>query len=330
MNTQNKNLVFTAIFLSLSLIGCGGGGDSSSDNSKPSTVQDSLDNGTRYYSVDYALNKGSDNLTMKYFEIFNKQFKDETTNTSLNIYVLTANKLYTPQEIVANTVALNSMTSWTLTFIGNVKTDIKLEKVDVSGKNIFDTVLPGYRSLGFDSENSYFEARKLLASYGNDRFPQGSNCYRFISRKNNQDYFSFNADDELNKTFEEFDSGNLSYVDYLNKTYEGLGITYRYSSGNWQNVPWTTIYETDTGVRDKSAVAVKYQNKTYLADYDSEIEWTRAKEIKQWEKLLAAATTDKQRRTATLNIERLKNGCFIYNTQAASALVSLRLIDWNK
>lgn len=79
-------------------------------------------------------------------------------------WCLTANKLYTPLEIAANTVALNSMTSWTLTFIGNVKTDIKLEKVDVSGKNIFDTVLPGYRSLGFDSENSYFEARKLLAS----------------------------------------------------------------------------------------------------------------------------------------------------------------------
>ncbi len=162
MNTQNKKLAFTAIFLSLSLVGCGGGGDSSSDNSKPSTAQDSLDNGTRYYAVNYELDDDSDNLTMEYYEIFNKQFKSSDANKFLGEYILTANKLYTPREIAPNTVALNSMTSWTSTLIGNVKTDLKLEKVDVSGKNIFDTVLPGYRSLGFDSENSYFEARKLL------------------------------------------------------------------------------------------------------------------------------------------------------------------------
>ena len=329
MSIQKKKLAFTAICLSLLLVGCGGGGDSSSNNSNTSTAQDSLDNGTRYYFVDYELDNDSDNLTMKYFEIFNKQFKDTEANKSLDEYILTANKLYTPRDIAVNTVALNSLTSWTSTFIGNVKTDIKLEKIDISGKNIFDTVLPGYRSLGFDSENSYFEARKLLASYGNDRFPQGSNCYRFISRKNNQDYFSFNTDNEFNQTFEEFNNDNLGYVDYLNKKYEALGITYRYSSGSWQNVPWTTIYETDTGVGNSDAVAVKYQNRTYLADYNSSIEWTSTKEIKQWEKLLGIATTDEQRRTATLNIEKLKKGCAVYNSKAASALASLRLIDWN-
>lgn len=330
MNTQNKNLAFTAIFLSLSLVGCGGGNDSSSDNSKPSTAQDSLDNGTRYYSVNYELDDDSDNLTMEYYEIFNKQFKSSDANKFLGEYILTANKLYTPREIAPNTVALNSMTSWTSTLIGNVKTDLKLEKVDVSGKNIFDTVLPGYRSLGFDSENNYNEARKLLASYGNDRFPQGSNCYRFISQKNNQDYFSFKTDTESKRTFEELKEASSGYVDFLNQQVKPLDLTYRYSSGNWQNVPWTTIYETDTGITSDDYVAVKYQDKTYLANYESDIEWTRAKEIKQWEKLLAIATTDKQRRTATLNIERFKNGCFIYNTQAASALASLRLIDWNK
>ena len=330
MTTQNKKLAFTAIFLSLSLIGCGGGGDSSSDNSNTSTAQDSLDNGTRYYFVDYELDDGSDNLTMKYFEVFNKQFKNTESNKFLGEYILTANKLYIPREIAVNTVVLNSMTSWTSTLIGNVKTDLKLEKVDISGKNIFDTVLPGYRSLGFDSENSYDEARKLLASYGKDSFPKGSNCYRFISRKNNQDYFSFKTDNEFNQTFEDFNNDNLGYVDYLNKKYEQLGITYRYSSGNWQNVPWTTVYETDTGAAKSDGVAVKYQNRTYLAEYNSSIEWTNAKEIGQWEKLLGVTTTDKQTRTAKLNIEQLKKGCTVYNSKAASALASLRLIDWNK
>lgn len=329
MTIQNKKLAFTAIFLSLSLIGCGGGADSSSDNSNTSTTQDSLDNGTRYYFVDYELDDGSDNLTMEYFEIFNKQFKNSEANKFLGEYILTANKLYTPREIAVNTVVLNSMTSWTSTLIGNVKTDLKLEKFDISGKNIFDTVLPGYRSLGFDSENSYDEARKLLASYGKDSFPQGSNCYRFISRKNNQDYFSFKTDNEFNQTFEDFKETSSDYVNYLNQQLKPLGVTYRYSSGSWQNIPWTTVYETDTGAANDDYVAVKYQNKTYLADYNSEIEWTNAKGIKQWEKLLGIATTDKQTRTAKLNIEQLKKGCAVYNSKAASALASLRLIDWN-
>ncbi|MCX5468444.1 hypothetical protein [Acinetobacter nematophilus] len=203
---------------------------------------------------------------MEYFEIFNKQFKSAEANKFLGVYILTANKLYTPREIAVNTVVLNSMTSWTSTFIGNVKTDLKLEKVDISGKNIFDTLLPGYRTLGFDNENDYGEARKLLASYGKDRFPQGSHCYRFVSTKNNQDYFSFKTDNEFNQPFEDFNNDNLGYVDYLNEFYKPLGLSYRYESGNWQGTPWTTIYEIELGTGDEDAVAVKYQNKTYLAE----------------------------------------------------------------
>lgn len=74
-------------FLSLSLVGCGGGGDSSSDNLETPTAQDSLDDGTRYYSVNYELDDGSDNLTMQYYEIFNKQFKSSDANKFLGEYI---------------------------------------------------------------------------------------------------------------------------------------------------------------------------------------------------------------------------------------------------
>jgi hypothetical protein len=328
MNIQTKKIALTTLFLPLLLIGCGGGSDSSSNSSNNATIQDSLDNGTRYYFVNYELDEGSDNLTMEYFEIFNKQFKSSEANKFLGEYILTANKLYTPREIAVNTVVLNSMTSWTSTLIGDVKTDIKLEKVDISGKNIFDTVLPGYRRLGFDEANNYDEARKLLASYGKDSFPQGSHCYRFISTKNNQDYFNFNTDDELSQSFEDFDQSNLGYVDYLNNFFKPFGISYRYTSGNWQGIPWTTVYETEMGTGDDDSVAVKYQNTAYLAEYNSSIEWTNAKEIKQWENLLGRTTTDRER-TPKLNIERLKNGCSVYNATAASTLSSLKVIDWN-
>ncbi|WP_395519947.1 hypothetical protein, partial [Acinetobacter bereziniae] len=329
MSIQNKKLTLMAISVCLLVVGCGSGGDSSSSNSSNSTTtEDNLENGTRYYFVDYELNDDSDNLTMEYYEVFNKQFKNLQSNTSLDEYILTANKLYTPRDIATNKVILNSTTSWTSTLIGDVKTDIKLEKVDISGRNIFDTVLPGYRSLGFDNENNYGEARKLLASYGKENFPKGSNCYRIISTKNNQDYFSFETNQEFNQDFEDFNQDNIGYVDYLNEHYKPLGLSYRYESGNWQGIPWTTIYEIELGIGDEDAVAVKYQNKTYLAEYNSRIEWTNGKEIRQWENLLGRTTTDKER-IPKLNIERLKNGCTVYNSTAASTLSSLKLIDWN-
>ena len=333
MYSKKISLALTAI-LPLVLVGCGGGGgDSSSDSSGSSTIstQDNLNNGTRYYFIDYELDNetGSDSLSLEYSEILNKKFRNSFANETLNEYVLTANKLYKPTDLQVNSITLNSLTSWTWTLVGDVKTEIKLEKVDIAGKNIFDTIFPGYRSLGFDNENSYSEAKKFLASYGKENFPSGSSCYRFVSKKNNQEYFNFTTDESFEQPFEEFNNDNLGYVDYLNEVYKPLGLNYRYASGIWQNVPWTTIYETDSGIGDDDSIAVQFQNKTYLAEYNSDIEWTTAKEIKQWENLLGRTTTDKER-TPKLTIEALKHGCQVFNGTAALKLDSFTSINWNR
>ena len=336
MNMYSKKIGLTlATILPLVLVGCGGGGDSSSDYSGGSTTstQDNLNNGTRYYFLDYDLDDetGADNLSLEYSEILNKKFKKSFVNATLNEYVLTANKLYTPADIQSNSVTLNSLTSWTWTFVGDLKTEIKLEKVDIAGKNIFDTIFPGYRSLGFDNENSYSEAKKFLALYGKENFPSGSSCYRFISKKNNQEYFNFTTDEPFEQPFEEFDYENQSFVDSLNNLYKPLGWVYRYASGTWQNIPWTTIYDIDTGFAndDDNVVAVKYQNQTYLAEYNSDLEWTAAKDIKQWENLLGRTTTDKER-IPKLKIESLKHGCQVFNGTAALKLDSFKSINWNR
>lgn len=320
----------TAI-LPILLVGCGGGESSSSDGAYVSS-QDNLNNGTKYYLVDYSTDDiRDDSLSMVYFEIFNNKFKEYGASKELGEYVLTANNLYYPYENAVNTVTLNSLTSWTSTYIGDVKTEIKLEKVSLSGRNIFDTVLPGYRTLGFDNKNSYAEARKFLNAYGNQKFPQGSNCYRFVSKKQNQPYFSFaaNLNNQINQSFSAFNAENQGYVDYLNQKFKPIGATYRYASGQWKNIPWTTIYETDTGIADDESVAVQFENKTYRAEYSSDIEWTAGKEISQWQNLLGRTTTE-QERVFKLKIEKLKNGCSIYNETAAKALASLTLLRWNK
>lgn len=329
MKVKNTRFSMTAI-LPILLVGCGGGESGSIDSPFVSS-QDSLNNGTRYYLVDYSTDDiRDDNLSMVYFEIFNNKFKSYTSNNELGEYVLTANNLYYPYENAVNTVTLNSLTSWTSTYIGDVKTEIKLEKVSLSGKNIFDTVLPGYRTLGFDNKNSYVEARKFLNAYGNQKFPQGSNCYRFVSKKQNQPFFNFTtrSNNEINQSFSTFNADNQGYVDYLNQKFKPMGITYRYMSGQWKNIPWTTIYETDTGIADDQSVAVQFGNKTYSAEYSSDIEWTARKEMSQWQSLLGSATTE-QKREFRLKIENLKNGCNIYNQTAANALTSLSMIHWN-
>ena len=333
MSTKKIGLALTIILPTL-LIGCGGGSDdSSSGTSTDSNTQyDNLNNGTRLFAVDYDLDEsvaGDDNLRISYFEIFNKKINNTGENTALGEYVLTSGKLYSPQDITNTSVILNSLTSWTSNYIGDIKTDIKLEKVNISGKNIFDTVLPGYRSLGFDSSNRYSEAKKLLSVAGNATFPEGSTCYRFVSRKVNQEFFNFSTDDAFNQDFYDFDKENTGYVNYLNEIYKPLGLNYRYVSGTWQNIPWTTIYDTNLGNADDDTVAVKFQNNTYLAEYNSNIEWTPSKEIKQWQNFLDQPLAVEKQRIPKLNIEKLKNGCDIYNAPAAGTLASYRIIDWN-
>ena len=69
-------------------------------------------------------------------------------------------------------------------------------------------------------------------------------------------------------------------------------------------------------------------NDSILFDTPPDIEWTSAEEIKRWQNLLGRTTTDRER-TPKLNIEKLKNGCQVYNQTAANALASLSMIRWN-
>ena len=78
MTIYSKKIGLTlATILPLVLVGCGGG-DSSSDYSGGSTTstQDNLNNGTRYYFLDYDLDDetGADNLSLEYSEILNKKW----------------------------------------------------------------------------------------------------------------------------------------------------------------------------------------------------------------------------------------------------------------
>jgi len=321
--------------LPLMLSACGGGGsggsnDDKSTNTNESTeTKDSIADGTRYYFMDYNVD-AEDELNTAYFQIFNKKSTIASSNQTLDEYLLTEKKLYFPTDKAVNTMNINAMTDWRLDIIGDVKEDWKLQKVDLFGKNMFDTVLPGYREIGFTvTDNSTANGRIFLNTYGQNKFPQGSSCYRLISKKSNQPTFAFNTDQdyEINQSFEEFDAENGPYLEYLNQTNQ-FGLSYRAVKGSWLNVPWTTIYDTTLGLQVGNAVAVQYGGKTYAAEYTSNIAWTADQESLHWNTFLKKQTDPEAIRVAKLRMAQLKSGCYVFNETAADALVSLTSLNW--
>ncbi|HCQ61556.1 MAG TPA: hypothetical protein DIU50_08095 [Acinetobacter nosocomialis] len=327
-----KNKFVILAILPMMLSACGGGGSSdnnSVNNDQSSASQDSTANGSRYYFMDYNANE-TDALNISYFEIFNKKSTDESSNQALGEYLLTEKKLYLPTDRAINVMNINSLTDWTLDLIGDVKEDWKLQRVNLSGQNMFDAVLPGYRAVGFPVNNETTTyGRIFLNTYGQNKFPEGSSCYRLISKKSNQESFAFNVgqDYEINQSFEEFDADNASYLNYLNQT-NPFGFTYKAVKGTWQTVQWTTIYNTSLGFAANESVAVKYQGKPYTASYTGNIGWTADQEVKHWETYLKNVNDSDSIRFAQLRIAQLKSGCYVYNETAARALVSLNALNW--
>lgn len=325
---QTKILLISLAVCSTLLTGCGGGGGSSSDNNYVNESKDSLANGTRYYSMNYLLTDNNDRFDARYLEVQNKQFKDLSSNTALGAYLLTEKKLYTPRDLTQNTANLTDLTHWTLNLIGDVKSDWVLQRVNLSGKNMFDTVLPGYRQVGFDTERAYVNARIFLASHGKETFPSGSSCYRIVSQKDHVPSVRFNTTDEsiINQSFADFDAENIGYTEYLNDIQ--TIFTYRYTNGIWQNIPWTTVYDVDLGVTAKDGTAVEFQNKRYKADYRVNSIKTTEQEAKKLTALLEKTTGKAEKREIQLRLAQIQSGCYIYNATAANALTSLQFVKW--
>ncbi len=112
--------------------------------------------------------------------------------------------------------------------------------------------------------------------------------------------------------------------------YNPFGFSYRYTSGTWQGIPWTTIYKIDTGLNANNATAVKYQNQNYKADYDSSIEWKIADEINYYEIILNKSTglSSDDQKAFKRYVAQLKTGCYLFNDTAARAITNLSSIRW--
>ena len=324
MTLKNKHLLLLPL-ISLLLSACGGGGDGAS-NFKP--APENTANGTKYYRIQYYFDDKGDAFTASHFELQNRKIVTADSRQPLNQYIVTQQAVYEPSQRYQADIDVHSMSHWTLNLIADLKTDWKLEKVALSGKNIFDTVMPGYRDLRFDTQSPYANARIFLASHGAEKFPQGSTCYRLISTKNNQPYFSFQTNRAETQTFAQVQAQNQLTANLAQKQWPKLGI--EHVKGQWATrLDWSVVISSVTGQEIAGLSKVQFNDQVYAANLNSASEWIAKNQIQFEQDSIAYGVyqdNPEQLRNSKLTIANLERGCFIYSQVAADKLATLSFI----
>lgn len=316
------------ILLSLSslvLTACGGSSDSESNSNSQSKLNNhSQNNETHIYAVDYSQDRSSDSLELSYLEVKNNKIVFSDSNSPIGEYILTEKKLYQPNDLAENVIYLDGLTKWTINGVGTLKNYQEFKQVNLSNKNIFDTVLPGFRQLPLDALQA--KAHFFLNGFGNQKFPAGSSCYRLISQKQSEPFISFSPFESnmLNQNFDDFDRSNEMYFNSFDLR---LGISYKKVSSQWQSIPWTTIYNKISGESLDGKTVVQFENKLYNADYFDDLEYKAVEEVKFIRALIPQVQDPSILRDSALRLADLESGCSFYNETAANALSQIAAIQ---
>ena len=304
--------VCTLLGVSILLAACGGGGGDSNSSNSPTWTEDSLANGTKYYQL-------SDEFRLEYLEVQNKTLKYSNHGSALDSYLLTKNKLYTPDDIAEYSIELKSMTQWTYHVVGDVKINYELKSVNLSGKNVFDTLFPGVRQLS-TSDRMTLDSRlhRLLLNHGDKKFPNGSTCYGYASSQHNQGVVVFDTDTPSTISFDWFAKNLYTLLGMFNPIFGYKGV-----HATWQNIPWVSIYDKVGNSLDEGSV-VRYGNQEYVANYFPDDKRTKDNYISFAEELVADLkrqgdnVVEESLLQLQLELEQTKIGCDFYNQTAAN------------
>lgn len=316
MSQKNKIMELKKTVLVLSILpfflaACGGGG---SDGDSSKSTQNQFKQGDRIYSINYSTTGSNDSFKAKFIDFKNGQFTFSDSNTILDETILTKNKLYVPSDLADRTITVHSPTLWTYNHIGNVKRDYVIETVNLSGKNIFDTVLPGYREVLADDLNS--KAKLFLIKGGLKSFSNGSVCYKIKSTKNHVPYVNFNTDDNsiIAENFDEFYDGNKLYLDHLNKSESG--VKFSLIKDQWLGINFTSIFDDGFKTSLDDSTAIEYQQVLYTAVYNQSFEKSAKAEYEVLEKQLPTISDSDLRKSIQLRQAEIKTGCLHFNEAA--------------
>lgn len=230
-----------ATMLPLILIGCGGGGGGSSDGGEH--VQPPVTKGATQTMVHFDL----DDLHYKEYKFIDgvELHTDYYNSLSPNEYVLTKQKIYN-NEWVDGDLQLPSELSLKISEAPNTGRIDALEKIDLTGKSVYQAVYPGFTTYfdfyrGRETIFSDYLVAKLY-NQTNLSFPKGSMCYRIVRSTPTEAYLTYDSDQVTTFDYEEF----MTYMD-TNILLEAKksGTTVKIDGGTWMGVKWKTYREYD-------------------------------------------------------------------------------------
>lgn len=310
-----KKTILALSVLPFFLSACGGGGSGDSYESSPSTQ---FRNGDQLYSIYYNSN---DRFGLNYIEFQNGQFTYTDSFKPLNSVIVTRNRIYQTYDQAQNTLSVNSPSHWTMNIIGDIQTDIEMERVNLSGKNVFDTVLPGYRNIDRNDLNP--NVRLFIAKDGLKNFSSGSYCYRKKAEQNRVDYLQLypNTSEPLEESFNQFYEDNLLYLDLLND--KNPIVKFQLAKDRWMGMNFSSIFDTSMKISLDDSTAIEFESKLYPAEYHQTLKRTTDDEYKLYEKLLMNDDVAENRQRYQLLMANIEKGCTYYNKTAAESFITI-------
>lgn len=216
-----------------------------------------------------------------------------------------------------------------------------VKKIDLSGENIYDRVLPGYRTyIDFDSTINESDENKstpyLLYKYhGNKTFPQGSSCYQVIETQWSQDFIEFDELDEYESSYPNKDSFNAEKVAFRSELEEIYGVAevdQLFKTGTWQGIDWYSNLGTYFDFFDFESAQLDYSQYDLSGRYYPTRLWTLSEQLANSSYLELDPTTPYYHIFLQFNLDtaQLEHGCFAYNQTAYNSISKLSKINFKR
>ncbi|RLZ09024.1 hypothetical protein EAH57_08380 [Acinetobacter sp. 2JN-4] len=341
MNFNSRKIgIFFILSSGFVLTACGEG---SNDKSK---AQANVKDDEALYQVYYQKPLFSDGYISESFEITKYSIKNNEINFSksrnepLDFQILTENKIFEINTPQSNVIKRVSPTIWTYERLPELEQNLKFELLNLSGENIFDRVLPGYRET-IDLSNGLNdrfdqELVKFYQNYKEATFPDGSSCYRLKERQWNQPYITLNFVVD-NQSFKQQRENILDTYERLN--FHANKADYDLFWGNWHNLDWIFMVNKYDSWGAFGAVG-NTNDQTIHAVLASPLLWdvelSLGYERKQLEELknsnfdFESAFREELLLSQSHRVAMLEKGCFAFNTQAIKAIQKLNKVNWKQ
>lgn len=331
---MKKQLVITSVMgLAFTLTACGGGGSGSDNYNGGSSGNQKINQ--NFYSFDYTAIEGQNALGFKSQKL---QVKDnvgvdeESSAVFEDEYILTDKKLYAPNYKYTPTLKTTSLTNWNLQVLPDVQVNFVYDKINLNGKNVYNTILPGYLDYldylfgGAGSVDSrlytLYSKAMMLKNNATAKFTGDAYCLKTKSFQFSKSFLTFDTSSPLTLV-----SSNNSYdevIAFLLDSNQHPSFTSTVKSDILSGYRWSTVNTITHDGDNQSGTdfIVEYQFKPYFADQITDQRYFKFDQEQQIKANIAAASNQAEIAELKRELADSQNGCEYYNEAAANQIAN--------